>query len=46
MGLELKPMTYSLYTYYKTLPKEIQEDPRVRTVYLGLEYSSPDISYQ
>lgn len=42
----LKPSVYSLYTYYKTLPKEFQEHPGVRAAYLGLEYCSPDIPYE
>lgn len=34
--VKLEPSIYSLYTYYKTLPKEIQEHPGVKTTYLGL----------
>lgn len=32
----------SLYRYYKCLPKDIQDHPGMKDVYLGLEYSSPD----
>jgi hypothetical protein len=32
----------SLYRYYKCLPKDIQDHPGMKDVYLGLEYTSPD----
>jgi hypothetical protein len=36
----------SLYYYYKTLPKDIQESPAVKDIYLGLEYSCPDKTFR
>jgi hypothetical protein len=36
----------SLYRYYKCLPKEIQDNPGMKDIYLGLEYSSPDFPYE
>lgn len=45
-GVTLQPKIYSLYTYFKTFPKDIQEHPGFRTVYLGLEYSQPDLTYE
>lgn len=34
--LEVPEAAYSLFTYFKTLPKEVQENVAVRTIYLGL----------
>jgi hypothetical protein len=35
----------SLYRYYKCLPKSLQDHPGMKDIYLGLEYSSPDFTY-
>lgn len=35
----------SLSRYYNCLPKQLQEHPGMKDIYLGLEYSSPDFSY-
>lgn len=36
----------SLYRYYKCLPKSLQDHPGMKDIYLGLEYSSPDFTYE
>lgn len=36
----------SLYCYYKTLPKHIQEHPGLKDIYLGLEYTAPDFAFE
>lgn len=33
----------SLMRYYQTLPKEIQDHPGLKDIYLGLEYYCPHI---
>lgn len=43
---ELPANIPSLYRYYKCLPKSMQEHPGVKDVYLGLEYSQPDFTYE
>lgn len=36
----------SLYRYYKCLPKSLQDHPGLKDIYLGLEYKSPDFTYE
>ena len=36
----------SLCRYYRCLPKELQDHPAMKDIYLGLEYSSPDFNYK
>jgi hypothetical protein len=44
--VELEPNIPSLYRYYKTLPKAMQDHPGMKDIYLGLEYTSPDFTYE
>lgn len=36
----------SLCRYYRCLPKSMQDHPGLKDIYLGLEYSSPDFTYE
>ena len=36
----------SLLRYYKTLPKQLQDHPGLKDIYLGLEFHCPDIPYE
>ena len=40
--MEVEANIPSLYRFYKCLPKEMQDHPALKDVYLGLEYTSPD----
>lgn len=43
--MELPANIPSLYRYYKCLPKSLQDHPGLKDIYLGLEYTSPDFTY-
>lgn len=44
--MELPCNIPSLSRYYRCLPKEMQDHPGMKDIYLGLEYTSPDFSYE
>lgn len=44
--MEIPANIPSLCRYYRCLPKEIQDHPGIKDIYLGMEYTSPDFSYE
>lgn len=44
--MEVSANIPSLCRYYRCLPQVIQDHPGMKDIYLGLEYSSPDFTYE
>lgn len=44
--MEIDANIPSLCRYYRTLPQIMQDNVALKDIYLGLEYSSPDFSYE
>lgn len=44
--MEVPKNVPSLCRYYRCLPKQLQDHPNIKDIYLGLEYSSPDFDYK